>query len=137
MSTDITTESTTSGSSTGRHPINVGHLVMGIAFLGLAGVWAAIEGDLIEGGDIRWLLPVPWVLGGAAGLLAIALGGRRRAAAAERPGYQAYAATYPTPYAAPYSTPYSSPAASPAAPAGEPEADTTSSHTAQDEEDSR
>ena len=27
----------------GRHPVNVGHLVMGIAFLGLVGVWALIQ----------------------------------------------------------------------------------------------
>ena len=65
----------------GRHPVNVGHLVMGIAFLGLVGIWAAIEGDAIDGSDVRWLLPLPWVLGGLAGLLAIALGGRRRATA--------------------------------------------------------
>lgn len=65
----------------GRHPVNVGHLVMGIAFLGLVGIWAAIEADAIDGGDVRWLLPLPWVLGGLAGLLAIAVGGRRRATA--------------------------------------------------------
>lgn len=92
MSSDTTTPMDVSG----RHPINVGHLVMGIALLGLVGVWAAVEADAISGGDIRWLLPVPWVLGGLAGLLAIALGSRRRAAA---PAYVG-----PT-YATPYSTP--------------------------------
>ena len=49
---------------------------MGIAFAGLVGVWAIIESDLIEDGDIRWLLPIPWVLAGIAGLLAITLPAR-------------------------------------------------------------
>ncbi len=62
-----------------RHPVNVGHLVMGIAFLGLVGVWALVQGDVVGGGDVRWLLPVPWVLAGLGGLLAIGLSsGRRR-----------------------------------------------------------
>lgn len=85
----------------GRHPINVGHLVMGIAFLGLVGVWAAIEADVIGDGDIRWLVPVPWVLAGLAGLLAIGLGGRRKQAAdhgAPSPHHEAYAAPYPAPH---------------------------------------
>ena len=62
----------------GRHPVNVGHLVMGIAFLGLVGVWALIQGDVVGGTDVRWLLPVPWVLAGLAGLLAIGLSGSKR-----------------------------------------------------------
>lgn len=62
----------------GRHPVNVGHLVMGIAFLGLVGVWALIQGDVVGGGDVRWLLPVPWVLAGLAGLLAIGISGSNR-----------------------------------------------------------
>ena len=61
-----------------RHPINVGHLVMGLAFAGLVVIWALIEGDVIADRDIRWLLPLPWVLAGTAGLLAITLGGRRK-----------------------------------------------------------
>ncbi len=62
----------------GFHPINVGHLVMGIAFLGIVGVWALIEGDVVSGGDARWLFPVPWVLAGLAGLTAIGISGSRR-----------------------------------------------------------
>src|SRR5215210_9245779 len=54
----------------GRHPINVGHFVMGIAFLGIVLIWILVESDAVTGDDIRWLLPVPWVLAGVAGLLA-------------------------------------------------------------------
>jgi hypothetical protein len=71
--TDITSER-----PSGRHPVNVGHLVMGIAFLGLVGVWALIQGDVVGDGDVRWLLPVPWVLAGLAGLIAIGISGSKR-----------------------------------------------------------
>ena len=62
----------------GRHPVNVGHLVMGIAFLAMVGVWALIQADVVGGSDVRWLLPVPWVLAGLGGLLALAITGSRR-----------------------------------------------------------
>ena len=62
----------------GRHPVNVGHLVMGIAFLAMVGVWALIQADVVGDGDVRWLLPVPWVLAGLGGLVAIAMSGSRR-----------------------------------------------------------
>ncbi|GAA2136003.1 hypothetical protein GCM10009844_01840 [Nocardioides koreensis] len=63
---------------TGRHPVSIGHLVMGLAFLGLVGVWALYQADVVEGHDIRWLLPVPWVLAGIAGLIATTLTSRDR-----------------------------------------------------------
>ena len=63
----------------GRHPVSVGHLVMGIAFLGLVVVWALVEGDVVEGSEVRWLMPLPWVFAGAAGLLASLLVGRNAA----------------------------------------------------------
>ncbi|WP_134738282.1 hypothetical protein [Nocardioides sp. 503] len=62
----------------GRHPVNIGHLVMGIAFVGLAVVWSLIANDVVEGRDVRWLLPIPWVLAGAAGLVLAATTTRRR-----------------------------------------------------------
>ena len=62
----------------GRHPVNVGHLVMGVAFLGLVGIWGLYQGDVVDTGNVRWLLPVPWVLAGVAGLLAIGLSSSRR-----------------------------------------------------------
>ena len=43
---------------------------MGIAFLGIVLIWILVESDAVTGDDIRWLLPVPWVLAGVAGLLA-------------------------------------------------------------------
>ena len=61
----------------GRHPVNVGHLVMGIALLGLLAVWGLVVSDAVEGDDVRWLLPAPWVLAGAAGLVALAVTGHR------------------------------------------------------------
>ncbi|HEU4810939.1 MAG TPA: hypothetical protein VFT00_02240 [Nocardioides sp.] len=67
----------------GRHPVNIGHLVMGLAFVGLVGIWALVQGDVVHGADIRWLLPVPWVLAGIAGLLATTLSGRDRWAVRE------------------------------------------------------
>lgn len=64
----------------GRHPLNIGHLVMGVAFLGLVAVWALIQGDVVGDSEVRWLMPVPWVFAGVAGLLATTLTARRRAA---------------------------------------------------------
>jgi hypothetical protein len=78
MSTTTTYGTPTPEVRSGRHPVNVGHLVMGIAFLGLVGVWALIQGDVVGDGDVRWLMPVPWVLAGLAGLLAVGLSSGKR-----------------------------------------------------------
>ena len=63
--------------TSGRHPVSVGHLVMGVAFLGLATIWLLLESDTIGTDDLRWFLPLPWLAAGLAGLLAVALTGRR------------------------------------------------------------
>lgn len=63
--------------ATGRHPVNVGHLVLGVAFLGLFVVWALIASDAVEGDNVRWLMPIPWVAAGLAGVLASILPARR------------------------------------------------------------
>ena len=73
-----TTETITPARESGLHPVNIGHLVMGIAFLGVVGVWALIQNDVVGDGAVRWLLPIPWVLAGLAGLLGIAISGSRR-----------------------------------------------------------
>ena len=84
MSEPSTTATTANAAPTpgfvesGRHPVNVGHLVMGIAFTGLALVWLLHQGDLTDNESLRWLMPVPWVLAGAVGLIATAITSRRR-----------------------------------------------------------
>ena len=75
---DTATRSPKSVTDSWRHPVNVGHLVMGLAFLGLVLVWALIAGDAVADDDVRWLLPVPWVLAGGAGLVAMTVSARRR-----------------------------------------------------------
>lgn len=75
---DTTATDTPGLVASGRHPVNIGHLVMGVAFAGLLAVWALVAGDTVEGGDIRWLLPVPWVLAGVAGLVGLVAADRRR-----------------------------------------------------------
>ncbi|MBS4753526.1 hypothetical protein KG112_11995 [Nocardioides sp. zg-ZUI104] len=61
----------------GRHPVDVGHLVMGVAFLGLATVWALLASDTLQLSESRWLLPLPWLLAGTVGLIATVVRGRR------------------------------------------------------------
>lgn len=78
MSTNPSTAAETSAETPGKrpsgtHPVDIGHLVMGLAFLGIAGVWALIEAEVVTGDDTRWLMPLPWVIGGAVGLFVVAL----------------------------------------------------------------
>lgn len=56
----------------GLHPVNVLHLVLGVAFLGLVAIWALVQSGAASASDLRWLLPLPWVVAGAAGLVAAA-----------------------------------------------------------------
>lgn len=56
----------------GVHPVNIGHLVMGVAFVGMVVIWALIESGTAASSDLRWMLPIPWVAAGAAGLVATA-----------------------------------------------------------------
>lgn len=57
----------------GRHPVNVGHLVMGVAFVGLVVVWGLVRSETVHLRDAGWILGLPWLAAGAAGLLATAL----------------------------------------------------------------
>jgi len=63
---------------TGWHPVNTGHLVMGVAFAGLVIVWALVTSDTVEVERTGWVMGVPWLVAGAVGLIASALRGRRR-----------------------------------------------------------
>lgn len=56
--------------SSWRHPVNTGHLVMGVAFAGILAVWALFATDTVDADDLRWLSPLPWVIAGAVGLAA-------------------------------------------------------------------
>jgi len=78
----------------GTHPVNTGHLVMGLAFLGICGVWLAVQADWASTDDVGWLLPLPWVFAGAAGLIVLAVAGRRSARRTET--YPAYVEPDPT-----------------------------------------
>jgi len=73
MSTPIDTTKTT-----GRHPVNVTHLVMGLVFLGIAGSWALRQLGVISAEGGRWVLPVILILAGAAGLAAAVAKGLSR-----------------------------------------------------------
>ena len=88
---DIASEDAPTGHwRSGRHPVNTGHLVMGLAFVGLAVVWALVRSDAVGHDDVRWLLPVPWVVAGAAGLVAMVISGGRRAPDGDAGGVTGY-----------------------------------------------
>lgn len=61
----------------GFHPVNVGQLVMGVAFIGLLVVWALFQTDVVDTDELRWLMPIPWLAAGAAGLGATVWSSRR------------------------------------------------------------
>jgi hypothetical protein len=75
------------------HPLNVSYLVIGLAFLGIAGSWALHQAGVIDGADVEWLLPLTLVVAGAVGLAAFAargLGGRRTDEQTETDDYTTY-----------------------------------------------
>ncbi|MBF4161732.1 hypothetical protein [Nocardioides acrostichi] len=78
----MSTDSASPTAPSGRHPISVAHLVMGLVFAGFVVIWALFETDSVVGHDLRWLLPIPWLFAGGAGLLATAVRPRRRKAPA-------------------------------------------------------
>lgn len=63
--------------ASGRHPVNITHLVMGVAFAGILLCWALYAFDVVSAEDYRWLLPIPWLTAGAAGLAATVLPSRQ------------------------------------------------------------
>lgn len=70
----MTPETTEAPRESGFHSVNVGHLVMGVAFLGLTVVWIlVVAADAVDIGKHGWIMGVPWLLAGAVGLAATAL----------------------------------------------------------------
>ena len=67
---DISTREVGALSSTARHPVNITQLIFGIGFVAVVAIWGLAVSDAIDPGDARWLLPFPWLLAGAGGLLA-------------------------------------------------------------------
>lgn len=58
------------------HPLNVSYLVVGLAFLGIAGSWALRESGVID--SVDWLLPLTLVVAGGIGLVAFVAKNLRR-----------------------------------------------------------
>jgi heme A synthase len=75
--TDPDAESGTTASG-GRHPVSIGHLVMGLVFACFLALWAVVQFTDISSHDLRFLWPVPWIAGGAVGMVALAIRDRRR-----------------------------------------------------------
>jgi hypothetical protein len=71
------------------HPLNVSYLVVGLAFIGIAGSWALSAADVIDASDVGWLVPLSLVAAGVIGLVAFAAKGfgRRGAEPQPDPGY--------------------------------------------------
>jgi branched-subunit amino acid transport protein len=61
-----------------RNPVRIGHLVMGILFAVFVALWALVDTDVVDHSQLRWLVPVPFLIAGVAGLAASALRQRGR-----------------------------------------------------------
>jgi hypothetical protein len=90
-------------------PLNVGYLVVGLVFLGIAGAWALRAGGLVDTSQVQWLVPAVLVGAGVIGLVAFGAKGlgRRRTPRYDEP------AAYDEP--APYDLPGHHPTADTAA----------------------
>src|SRR4051812_22440999 len=60
----------TSTHTRGTHPVNIGYLVVGLVFLGLAASWLLHETGVIEPDGFQWLLPAILLGAGLVGLFA-------------------------------------------------------------------
>jgi hypothetical protein len=77
MSETTTSDLETAGDGR-ENRVKIGHLVVGLVFLGIAGSWALRSGGAIGDTAIGVLVPVVLVLAGVVGLLATVVGSRRR-----------------------------------------------------------
>ena len=57
--------------------VRVGQLVTGLVFLLLTGVWGLYASGTIGTDNLRWLIPLPLLIGGGASLVALAVTSRR------------------------------------------------------------
>jgi len=57
--------------------LRTGHLVMGLVFLLLTGVWGLYVSGTIGTDNLRWLIPLPLLIGGGASLVALAATNRK------------------------------------------------------------
>jgi hypothetical protein len=74
----------------GRHRVNTGHLVMGVAFTGLLVVWALATSDTVQIEENGWIMGLPWLAAGAAGLIASVLRGRHHDQGADQQGWDGH-----------------------------------------------
>jgi hypothetical protein len=59
------------------HPLNVSYLVVGIVFLGIAGIWVLHTTGVVGTDELHWLFPLTLVAAGAVGLAAFVARGLR------------------------------------------------------------
>ena len=81
-------------------PLNVGYLVVGLVFLGIAGAWALRTSGVVDTAQVQWLIPAVLVGAGVIGLVAFGAKGlnRRGGTAYDEPAPE----LDPDPYAQPY-----------------------------------
>ena len=67
------------------HSVKVAHLVFGLFFLGLAGIWALVAGDVITADRLEFLAPGVLIVAGVIGLAASLANNRNRRTRRVRP----------------------------------------------------
>lgn len=63
---------------TSPRPLQVGYLVVGLVFLGIASAWALRAGGVVDTSQMQWLIPLVLVAAGVVGLVAFGARNVRR-----------------------------------------------------------